>query len=177
MKKSSCWFEKFGLVVVVASLFACGIAKAASGVSLQWNPNADPSVVGYKLYYGGASRSYTNVINLGNVTNAAVSGLTEGKTYFFAVTAYDEAGDESYYSDETIYVVPGFLVMTPGASPGAPVRIQFPVAPNHWYELQASTDLRSWTTIWQVAGIANNWVEYDASPINGGQQFFRLILH
>jgi hypothetical protein len=176
MKKSS-WFEKFGSVVVVVFLSACGIAKGVSSVSLQWNPNTDPSVIGYNLYYGGASRSYTNMIPVGNTTNAVVGGLTEGKTYFFAVTAYDAYGDESDYSDETVYIIPGLLVMTPGTGPGAPVRIQFPVAVDHWYELQASTDLRSWTTIWQITGITNNWVEYDAPQTSATAQFYRLILH
>ncbi|HWD92919.1 MAG TPA: fibronectin type III domain-containing protein [Verrucomicrobiae bacterium] len=176
MKKIS-WFE-FGLVVVVAWLSACGIAKCDSSVSLQWNANADPSVVGYNLYYGGATRDYTNAIDLGPATNTLVGGLTEGKTYFFAVTAYDAYGDESDYSEETIYIVPGYLVLTPGASPGAGVRIQFPVASGHWYEIQESPDLQSWTTIQKVLGsMTNGWVEYDPSPTNQGPQFFRLILH
>jgi hypothetical protein len=175
MKKIS-WFE-FGLVVVVAWLSACGLAKGVSSVSLQWNPNTDPSVVGYNLYYGGVSRGYTNVMDLGNATNAIVDELTEGKTYFFAITAYDAYGDESDYSDETVYIVPGFLVLTFGAIPGGSVRTQFPVASGHWYELQSSPNLQSWTTIQKVLGNTNNWVEYDPPATNKGPQFFRLILH
>jgi hypothetical protein len=175
MKKIS-WFELVS-VVVVTWLSACGITKGASGVSLQWNPNTDPSVVGYNLYYGGTSRNYTNVINLGAATNAVVDDLTEGKTYFFAVTAYDASGDESDYSEETVYIVPGYLVLTPGATPGSTVRIQFPVASGHWYELQSSPDLQTWTTIQKVLGNANNWVEYDPPATSKGPQFFRLILH
>jgi hypothetical protein len=103
-----------GVFVVLLSLFACNLAKAVSSTSLEWNPNADPSVAGYNVYYGGASRTYTNVINAGNSTNAVIDGLVEGKTYYFAVTAYTDDGAESDYSDEYIYIVPGFLTLTPG---------------------------------------------------------------
>jgi hypothetical protein len=175
--KISSRFVKLGAVVVVACLSACSLAKAVSTVPLQWNANTDPTVVGYNLYYGGASRTYTNVTDVGNVTNVVVGGLSEGKTYYFAVTAYDAYGDESDFSDETVFIVPGYLVMTTGTVPGAPVRIQFPVASDHWYELQSSPDLKSWTTIWQITGITNNWVEYDAPQLSTGSQFYRLILH
>lgn len=172
-----CWFEKFGFVVVLAGLLTCGVAKGASTVLLQWTPNTDPSVSGYNVYYGNQSRNYTNSFSVGNMTNAAVHGLVEGQNYFFAVTAYDDIGDESDYSDESVYVVPGFLTLTPGANPGDPLRLQFPVASGRWYELQTSNDLRSWSTIWQVTGVQNNWVEFDAPTTTGKSQFFRLVLH
>jgi len=159
-------------------MFACTVAEAVSSVSLQWNPNTDPSVAGYNVYYGAASRVYTNVISAGNSDNLLIDGLVEGKTYYFAVTAYDEFGDESDYSDETVCIVPGFLTLTPGTNPGDPMQIRFPVAPSHSYELQVSEDLRNWNTIWQVTGVSNEWVQFDV-PINitVSSQFFRVILH
>jgi hypothetical protein len=162
-----------GLVVGLACLFACTMAKAVSKVSLQWSPDTDSSVAGYNIYYGGASRAYTNVVDAGAAPTAEVGGLMEGQTYYFAVTAYDEFGDESDYSDETVYVVPGYLTLTPGT----PVQIRFSVALSHMYELQVSQDLRNWTTIWQVIGTSNTWVEFDAPTINSAAQFFRVVLH
>jgi Fibronectin type III domain len=169
--------HKFDFVMALFSLMMFGIAKGASVVSLQWNPNTDPSVTGYNVYYGGASHDYTNSFSVGNTTNTTVGGLVEGKTYFFAVTAYDDYGDESDFSDETIYVVPGFLTLTPGTNPGDPMRIQFPVAPGHWYELQVSTDMRTWSTLWQITGFSNTWLEFDAPNVVGQSQFYRLVLH
>src|SRR6185437_9011938 len=173
---NSIWSQKLNLVALVAGLFACGVAKGDSTVSVQWTPNSDPSVIGYNVYYGGASRVYTNMLVAGN-TNATVSGLVAGKTYFFAVTAFDAFGDESDFSDVSIFLVPGFLTVMPGAKPGDPTRIEFPVAQNHWYELQASSDLISWTTIWQVTGVVNTWVQFDAPVSGSGSQFYRVVLH
>jgi Fibronectin type III domain len=170
-------FSKIGFGVVLVCVAAYGIAKGASSALIQWNQNTDPSVTGYNVYYGGSTHAYTNVVSVGNTTNAMVGGLMEGQTYFFAVTAHDDLGDESDYSTETTYLVPGFLVLTPGTNPGDPIRVQFPVAPAHWYELQASGDLRSWVTVWQTLGVANNWVEFDAPVATTGAQFYRLVLH
>lgn len=169
--------DYLGLAVVVACLLACGTAKGITFVDLQWNGNPDPSVTGYNVYYGGATRSYTNVLSVGDTTNAAVGGLSEGKTYYFAVTAYDAFGDESDFSDETIYIVPGYLTLTPGASPGMPLKIQFPVAPGHWYELQMSPDLQIWTTIWEVTGVVNQWMEVDEPSTDPGPEYFRVVIH
>jgi hypothetical protein len=78
----------------------------AHGVTLAWDPSPDSTVIGYKVYYGVASRTYTNLVTVGNVTNMNVFGLVEGTTYYFAVTAYNILGMESDYSSEVSYTEP-----------------------------------------------------------------------
>ena len=48
---------------------------------------------GYKVYVGDVPTQYTQTINVGNVTSSTVNSLTVGKTYYFAVTAYNSAGE------------------------------------------------------------------------------------
>jgi len=67
---------------------------------LAWDPNTEPDVAGYWIYYGTASRSYTYSIDVGNVTTYTLQGLTQGVTYYIALTAYDSANNESDYSNE-----------------------------------------------------------------------------
>ena len=81
-------------------------ALAVQSATLNWDPSTDSNVAGYKVYYGTVSHNYTNVITLGNVTNATVTGLLEGVTYFFAATSYDTSGVESIFSNEASYAVP-----------------------------------------------------------------------
>ena len=81
-------------------------AQTTTNVTLGWYPSAANGVVGYNVYSGGASQSYTNMVSLGNVTNLLVNGLAPGSTYFFSVTAVDSAGLESPYSNEISYSVP-----------------------------------------------------------------------
>ena len=94
--------------LLIGTLFGAAqfCAFATGSVTLAWIPSADPSVVGYNLYYGGASGVYTNTIQAANSTNAIVSGLVDGATYYFAATAYDSTGLESPFSNEASYVVP-----------------------------------------------------------------------
>ena len=71
----------------------------AGKVTLAWNASSGP-VRGYRVYYGSASRNYTNNLNVGNTTTYTVAGLQDDKTYFFAVKAYDNAGNQSNFSNE-----------------------------------------------------------------------------
>jgi hypothetical protein len=87
-------------------IFAQSNAFATQSVSLAWDPSPDTNVVGYKVYYGVASRTYTNIVDVGDVTNTTISGLVEGTTYYFAVTAYNILGMESDFSAEVSYTVP-----------------------------------------------------------------------
>ena len=82
-------------------------SSSATQITLAWNRNADLRVTGYRLYYGTASYSYTHIVDVGNTTTTIVSDLLLGETYFFAVTAYDNAGNESGFSSEVSYTVPG----------------------------------------------------------------------
>jgi hypothetical protein len=52
------------------------------------------------------------------------------------------------------------------------------MVPGRWYDLQASSDLRSWTTLWQTGGaLSYTLADYQdqRSPIPGSQ-FYRLII-
>src|SRR5262245_54777700 len=78
----------------------------AAQVSLSWkapttNQNGTPltDLKGFKVYYGFASRSYNVTTDVGLTTNATLSGLQDGRTYYFAVTAYDTSGNQSLFTE------------------------------------------------------------------------------
>ena len=77
----------------------------ATSAKLTWtapatNTDGTPltDLAGYNVYYGASAGNYTTKINVGNVTTVTVSNLAAG-TYYFAVTAYSSAGQESGYSN------------------------------------------------------------------------------
>jgi hypothetical protein len=80
-------------------------AFAAGSVTLAWNKSTNPIVAGYNIYYGGTSGIYTNEICACNATNATISGLMQGATYYFAATTYTSLGIESSFSSEASYLV------------------------------------------------------------------------
>ncbi len=87
-------------VAALIALFGAPNQAHAVDVSLRWNANSESDLAGYTVYYGAGSRAYTQSINVGNVITALVPGLLAGTTYYFAVTAYDQSGNESGYSAE-----------------------------------------------------------------------------
>ena len=81
---------------------AGGGSQEKGAVALEWDPNTEPDLSGYKLYYGLGSGSYTKMVDVGNQTNYTVGNLDAGKTYYFAVTAYNTSGYQSGYSNEVM---------------------------------------------------------------------------
>ncbi|MBN2506770.1 MAG: fibronectin type III domain-containing protein [Verrucomicrobia bacterium] len=78
-------------------------------VTLAWDPNPEPDVCAYVVYYGTQSRGYPLATNVGNVTTATVYGLDEGRTYYFAITARNLSGLESNFSNEVTNAIPAEL--------------------------------------------------------------------
>lgn len=77
-----------------------------------WDASITPTVVGYKVYVGNASRVYNTPIVIGNITSFVVSNLVAG-TYFFAVTAFDASGNESDYSNEVSTTITSNTTLQP----------------------------------------------------------------
>ena len=77
-------------------------ASATSSATLTWNANTESDLAGYKIYRATTSGGYGAPIATlqGNVTTFIASGLQLGTTYYFVVTAYDLAGNESPISNE-----------------------------------------------------------------------------
>ncbi len=73
-----------------------------SSATLTWNANKEKDLAGYKVYRATASGAYGAPIAtlIGNVTTYQAIDLKLGTTYFFVVTAFDIAGNESEYSNE-----------------------------------------------------------------------------
>ena len=94
--------------LVRASLFSfilaiAVVASHAADVRLEWDRVNDNSVAGYRVYYGTASRSYTSSVDAGAEAATVVHGLQDGGRYYFAAVAYNQARQESPYSDEVTW--------------------------------------------------------------------------
>ena len=72
-------------------------------MTLTWTANRESDLAGYKVYVGMASGTYSfpgSAFVIGKITSYTVSNLPKGQTYFFAISAYDNAGNESGLSAE-----------------------------------------------------------------------------
>lgn len=102
--RRQCGARLLRLALLCCAFFVTLQVRGLQTVTLAWDGNTN--VAGYKIYYGVTSRNYTNVQDVGNVTTASVANLREGVTYYFAATAYDAEGTESFYSSEVVHAIP-----------------------------------------------------------------------
>jgi hypothetical protein len=179
-------FQINGLKMVLAGLLFCLVlfnsmpassatVPAGQSLTLAWNPSPDDSVVGYIIYYGAASETYDHRINVNDVTNATVSGLVSGATYYFTATSYNADGIESDYSNETSYTVPAMLSTQQfsGATAG-----QFTLTvsglPGQTYQIQATSDFTTWAVIGTVTMGAGGSLDFtDTNAVSFSQRFYR----
>lgn len=78
-------------------------------VSLEWDPNTDPHLAGYRIYYqagtsqppflGTGAFEGDSPIDVGPGNSQVVTLPDDGRVYYFTITAYDESGYESAYSN------------------------------------------------------------------------------
>ena len=79
-------------------------AAQAVQITLAWDPSPSPNVGGYVLYYGRASRNYTDSVDVGDQTQYTLTDLEIGTTYYFAIVAYDTSQTiRSDFSNEVHY--------------------------------------------------------------------------
>ena len=87
----------------------CYLPAASADIFVAWD--LVYGATGYKIYYGIASHTYTNSIDVGNAhLFYTLTGLPAG-TYYIALVAYNAEGDGPY-SDEIVRVTPlqgGFI--------------------------------------------------------------------
>lgn len=89
-----------------------GSPKGTQTLTLSWNPAEAPNLAGYKIYYDTKpgppfDPPEEDLLQEGDsplvvdkeTTRIALHGLTQGKEYYFAITAYDASGRESDFSN------------------------------------------------------------------------------
>jgi len=81
-------------------LFMISTQSLAVGIKLNWNPNQESDLQGYKIHYGSSSRNYSNQQDVGKTNSYELTNLQINTEYFLALTAYDSEGNESSFSEE-----------------------------------------------------------------------------
>jgi len=155
----------FGSMLFLLAMLPCPLcvrhADAAS-VTLAWDPNIEPDLLGYRLYYGKASRAYEFVIDVGNHTTYNILDLEDEETYYFTLKAYNVFGYESDFSNEVSY--PGPIVTTISLATGWNL-ISLPVEPFD-PAIGVLTGQISSCLLQVLAYENDSWLYYDPSQLD-----------
>ena len=113
---SARYFNFILFLLIHSILYLIPINTYAAQLTIGWDASGG-AVAGYTMHYGTKSGHYDYSIDVGNSTSCTISGLQEGATYYFAVTAYNGSG-ESDYSDELVYTIGDTIPLPSGNAYG-----------------------------------------------------------
>jgi len=79
------------------------VTVAGNSISLNWVPNQEGDLAGYKIYWGSteANRAYSEMVDVGNLTSYTLNSMASG-TYYLSLTAYDNQYDLSAEDSATL---------------------------------------------------------------------------
>ncbi len=113
--------------------------------SLEWNPNVEPEVSRYSVYWGLSSRAYDHSEDvIGRETTSfplPPNKFYATVTYYFAVTAKTEDGLESDFSDEVYWTPWMKMQIVPG-------KVSANVKPGDNYLLEGLADISNGHQSW-----------------------------
>jgi hypothetical protein len=136
------------LAATVLLLMGSTLASARTE-TIRWMHNDLSSVAGFVIYYGFSSGNYTNFIDVPPLQPDAQGnfsfdiGVPDDATIYLAVTAYDDAGLESDYSNEgTLSPAPPEPTPEPDpelGKPGTPYVVAAPPSEDETLTVSVST--------------------------------------
>jgi Fibronectin type III domain len=103
--KVGTWCTYTAPVTLIISPAGGGGGGTTSSATLTWSAVTGATVSGYKVYVGDAPSRWLQTINVGTVTRYTVSNLTVGKAYYFAVSAYNSAGEGPTSTPPVIHTI------------------------------------------------------------------------
>lgn len=159
-------------------LVGSGISVANS-IALAWNSSADPNIVGYNVCVGTANGDCINKLDVANLNNVTLAGFLPGTTYHFIVRGYDSLGNQSPPIKEIVYESPGVpsSTLNPALTvvDQKTVRFIFQGAVGVLYRIEATEDLRNWTTLITTNFTANSPVSLTLKDSKSyAKRFFRI---
>jgi hypothetical protein len=151
---------------VAATLLFLAAAQQAHAkvVTITWDRNTEPTVIGYRVSYGTQSGTYTTTVNVGNVTSYQVD-LALGFRYFAVVRALDSFGQVSPPSNEASVdltalppVPPVAPVLTSLSPPSGPIGTPVTIAGSGFGATRGTSTVRfngttATPTIWSASSI------------------------
>jgi len=156
------------------------VFDAGDGQSLviNWAPVNDPTVTGFRIYYGSQLSDLQGPVNVTG-TSYILNGLPQGQVCYVAISTVDSFGNESYriYSSGVPLVIPQTpLGFTDNPEPSG---IALYWDPNQEYDLASYKlyrSLQAGETGDLLATVPNTLTSYIDGNVSGGQHYYYYTL-
>jgi fibronectin type 3 domain-containing protein len=153
------------LFLFAISIFVApaGRMLASQSVLLTWDPSPTAGVTGYTVFYGVTRGNLNHQVSVGPFTSATISGLADGQTYYFEVTASVATGQQSPPSNVANYSTPGSPAPTSGLVPPANAWMQYDANSQQWtlaWNASSSANVRSYRVYWRSSMGAQIFIVY-----------------
>ncbi len=99
-------------LLMLASVTLHAGTSTTNTVTFAWDQSSSPNIIAYTVY--SWTGTTTNTVGVGNTLSGTVSSLVSGVNYSFAVTATDNTGAESPFSNVITYTPPFTKPIAPG---------------------------------------------------------------
>lgn len=98
----------FAVLIIILTLFVPLPSYALIDVPLEWSPNPESYLAGYKAFsrIEGEDYDYSEPAWQGTDTTCTIAIYDDDLSYYFVVRAFDEVGRESESSNEVCYRCP-----------------------------------------------------------------------
>lgn len=153
----------------------------AEEIDLEWEPNSEPDIVGYTVYYAPVENPPSSI----HISRSRVKlNLVPGVTYFLYVTASNSAGMESDPSERITYTVPGptvtpariLTVQHPSRSSDGTLTIMAAGTPGSVYRIEGTLDLinPNWVVVGYIKADALGRVIFRDPFVDATALFYRV---
>ncbi|MCP4712898.1 MAG: hypothetical protein GY869_30085, partial [Planctomycetes bacterium] len=154
-------------------------------IDLDWDANSEPDLTKYRIYRDTVSPATTLVDSVVGAPPVALypdTGLINGQIYYYRITAVDNAGNASGYSNE-VSETP--VDTTPPADPQNPVAIPSNQQIYLYWDANSEPDLAKYriyrdlsatatTLVDSVTGAPLDWAYIDNNVTNGTTYYYRI---
>jgi hypothetical protein len=104
-------------IITFGILLLSVVSVIADSLTITWEPNTEPDLAGYFVYYGTKDRPFGNRIDVGRQTQYFIQNLKPGETYYISVTAVDTAHNESVFIEQIAVKIKYTLIPVAEAGP------------------------------------------------------------
>ncbi|RIK63673.1 hypothetical protein DCC62_26420 [candidate division KSB1 bacterium] len=153
-------------------------------ITLTWQANNEADFLRYRIYGGTSPNPTTKIDSVGGVANTTkiITGLTNGTTYYFRITAVDNNLNQSGFSNE-VNATPSAADLPPAAPQNLTATVGDQQITLNWqansevdflrYRIYGGTTPNPTTKIDSVNGVANT-TKTTTGLTNGTTYYFRI---